>query len=281
MTAQLVVESTDADFARDVIDRSEEVAVVVDFWAPWCEPCRILGPILEQVAAEHGDAVQLVKINTDENPGVASQFQIQGIPAVIAFRDRAPVSQFVGALPEPQVREFFSQLVPSAADADASEAQQLLAAGDRDAARARFEAVLQGDGAHEAASLGLAAILAEDGDWDRVASLVAPWPNDPVSRRLLGLRRFHDAADGADKADLTRRLAADENDADAHYRLGNLLAVEGVWEAALEHLLQSVRLDRSVDEDGARLRLLDAFAILGDDSELTIDYRRRLGSVLF
>ncbi len=281
MTAQLVVDSTDADFARDVIDRSEEVTVVVDFWAPWCGPCRILGPILEQVAAEHGDAVQLVKINTDENPSVASQFKIEGIPAVIAFRDRAAVSQFVGALPEPQVREFFSQLVPSAADAQASEAQQLLAAGDRDAARARFEAVIEGDGAHQAASLGLAAILAEDGDWDRAASLVSPWPNDPVSLRILGLRRFHDAAAGADKADLERRLAADEKDADAHYRLGNLLAVEGVWEAALEHLLQSVRLDRGVDDDGARLRLIDAFVILGDDSELTLDYRRRLGSVLF
>ncbi len=281
MTSQVVVDASDTTFQQDVIERSRHVPVVVDFWAPWCGPCRTLGPLIERVAAESGGAVQLVKVNIDENPGVATTFGIQSIPNVIAFRDGAPAAQFVGAQPEPAVRQFFQGLVPTQADRLAEQGARALGAGDLDAARAAFEQALGVDAEHRGASIGLAAILLETGDLDRAEELSARWPRDVNAKRILGHVHFRRAAGGADRAALEARLAADDNDADAHYRLGALLALDGEWEPALEHLLTTVMLDRKLDDDGGRLRMLDAFSLMGDDHELTQEFRRRLANVLF
>ncbi len=281
MTTNTVIETSDASFAADVLERSKELPVIVDFWAPWCGPCRILGPLLETLANEYAGTVQLVKLNTDENPRVATQFQIQGIPAVFGFRDGRPVSQFVGALPEPQVRKFFEGLAPTGADRLAAEAAQLLKEGRPGAAQEQYEAALAENSQHEAASLGLAALLTNVGEHERALELVAKWPNDPVAKRARGIVNFHRAANGAERATLEARIAADETDAEAHYRLGAVLALAAAWSEAMEHLLISVRLDRALDDDGARLRLLDAFNVLGDENELTQEYRRKLSSVLF
>lgn len=281
MTTNPVAESSDATFQQDVLQRSQERPVVVDFWAPWCGPCRVLGPILEQVASEHGDAVDLVKINTDENPQVASQYKIEGIPAVIAFRNGAPVNQFVGALPEPQVREFFESLVPNESDQRVAAATQLAVAGKIDDASAAFEEILKDDAANEGASLGLAMILAGGPEYERAATLVAEWPSDPRAIIVTGVVNLNRAGEGVDQATMESRVAADESDAEAHYRLGCALAIRQQWEAALDHLLAAVRLDRTMDDDGARLRMIDVFNVLGAENPITREYRRLLGSVLF
>ena len=272
---------TDASFATEVVERSRVLPVVVDFWAPWCGPCRILGPILEKLQEESAGQVQLVKINTDENPAVAQQHGIQGIPAVFAYRDGKPVSQFVGALPEPQVREFFQGLLPSEEDTRTAEAGRLLRAGQPGAAQEILESILEKDSTHQDASLRLAAILVVGGDHERARDLSGRWPNDPRAKQVLAAINFRQVTAGADASALQARLAADDSDADAHYRLGSLLAIEEEWQEALAHLLTAVQLDRSLDDDGARLRILDAFNLLGDESPLTQSYRRRLGSVLF
>ena len=281
MTTEAVVDAGDATFSQAVIDRSYEVPVIVDFWAPWCGPCRVLGPALEQLAEEYAGRAQLVKVNVDESPGVASQYGIQGIPAVKAFRAGEVVNEFVGALPEPQVRAFFETLVPSEADKVAAEAARARASGDLGTALMHFEEALKQDPGHQAASVGLAELLLADGQVDRAEELASRFPADPLAKHVLALLAFQRAAAGEDRAALEARLEANADDAAAHYALGSLLAVAGEWEGALEHLLATVRLDRAIDGDGGRLRMLDAFNLLGDPHELTQEYRRRLTNVIF
>lgn len=281
MTTGAVLDASDATFATDVIERSHELPVVVDFWAPWCGPCRVLGPTLETIAHERSGEVQLVKINVDENPGIATSYQVQGIPAVKAFRNGEVVSEFVGALPEPQVRGFFDSLVPSAADQAVAAAEHALRIDQPGAARLHLEHALEQDPDHPRASAALAAILLADGEIARARELASRFPGDPAAARVLAQLAFRDEAGEEPREALEARLEANPDDAEAHYRLGCLLAAEGEWRDALEHLLATVRLDREVADDGGRLRMLDAFTLLGDGNELTRGYRQRLTNVIF
>ena len=281
MTAEAAADVSDATFAREVIERSSELPVVVDFWAPWCGPCRVIGPILERLADEFTGRVRLVKLNTDENPQVSARYGISSIPAVKAFTAGAPVRQFVGAVPEPQVRAFFDSLLPTEADREAQAGEEARAAGDGATARSHFEAALESDRNHRRAAIGLAALELEGGDLDRAEELASRWPEDAEARRLLGLVRFRRGGDDDDRGELERRLTADDRDAAAHYALGNLLAAEEEWAAALEHLLATVRLDRQLDDDGGRRRMLDLFNVLGEEHPLSREYRQQLGGVLF
>ncbi|MYI83276.1 MAG: thioredoxin [Chloroflexi bacterium] len=281
MTTGAVLDASDATFATDVIERSHELPVVVDFWAPWCGPCRVLGPTLETIAHERSGEVQLVKINVDENPGIATSYQVQGIPAVKAFRNGEVVSEFVGALPEPQVRGFFDSLVPSAADQAVAAAEHALRIDQPGAARLHLEHALEQDPDHPRASAALAAILLAGGEIARARELASRFPGDPAAARVLAQLAFRDEAGEEPREALEARLEANPDDAETHYRLGCLLAAEGEWRDALEHLLATVRLDREVADDGGRLRMLDAFTLLGDGNELTRGYRQRLTNVIF
>ena len=276
-----MVEVTDASFEREVVARSHEAPVVVEFWAPWCGPCRILGPVLESLAEEFAGQVQLARLDTDENPIVSQQHGIESIPAVFAYQDGQPVSQFLGALPEPQVREFVGALLPSSADMAAQEAEALVERGQPAAALERFEQIVADDPSHEGSTAMLAHLLLQGGDEERAEELANRVPANKGAKRTLATIRLRRAARGQDEAALRARLSADAGDAEAEYRLGALLADRAEWQEALDRLLQSVRLDRSLHDDAARLLLLDVFVVLGDDSPLTQDYRRRLGSVLF
>ncbi|MCY4616475.1 MAG: thioredoxin [Chloroflexi bacterium] len=284
MTTGAVLEATDANFTDVVVQRSHQMPVIVDFWAAWCEPCHMLSPILEQIASEYAGRVQLVKVNIDQNPMVTQQYGIQSIPAVKAFEGGGVTSEFAGAQPEDQVRAFFDILVPSQTDHAMTAAQRFRALGDDAAAREQLELVLADDPNQVDAALELADILSASGDpadTARARELAGPFEHNPRARRAIGRIGLAELAAGKDRTALEARVTADDSDAEARYHLGAVLAVGGEWEAALEHLLATVRLDRELDEDGGRLRMLDAFAVLGDTHELAVRYRGRLMNVIF
>ncbi|MQA01020.1 MAG: thioredoxin [Dehalococcoidia bacterium] len=281
MTTDAVLDTTEATFEQDVLVRSRDVPVIVDFWAPWCGPCRTLGPTLEGLAAEYSGRLQLVKLNTDENQRLAGAFKIESIPRVMAFRDGKVVDQFVGALPEPEVRAFVERLLPSAADGEAGAGLRALQAGQLDLAGEHLQAALGADPKHRTASLVLARLKLEQGALDEAAELALRWPGEPESKQILARINLRRTVGSASREELEARLAADEGDAEAHYRLGCLLALEGAAEPAVDHLLETVALDRKLDEDGGRLRLFDVFTLLGDKHDLVQDARLRLANVLF
>jgi len=301
MSPTTVLDVTDATFNRDVVERSRETPVIVDFWAPWCGPCRILGPTLEALADEFAGQVQLVKLNTDENPAIAQAHQIQGIPAVFAYSGGQLVSQFVGALPEPEVRAFVEALLPSETDNAAEGAAALLASGQPGAAREHLEAILADDPTHEESTVLLAHLLLQSGDDDRATELAGRFPKNADTKRTLAMVNLRRAAKDQDADRLQARIATADSlaaappdaipeaamseaavpEAEARYRLGAILATREQWTDALDQLLASVRLDRNLHDAAARLLMLDVFLVLGSDHEMTTDYRRRLGSVLF
>ena len=271
---------TDATFAADVVEASRSKPVVVDFWAPWCGPCRVLGPVIEKVAAEHGGEVILAKLNTDENPRTATQFRIQGIPAVKAFRNGMMVAEFTGSAPETQVRAFFQKLVPSPVERAAKEAAEL-AASDPAAAEARFREVLAKAPGNADGIVGLAGILIARGDRDEAETLLERAPTDrraKVMKHRIFLDGFAERHSGDD---LRGAAVANPKDARARYRWGVMLAAGAQFEPALDELLESVRLERTMGEGAARKAALAVFDILGLDSPVTKEYQRRLSSLLF
>ena len=276
-----VIDSTDATFAQDVIQRSHELPVIVDCWAPWCGPCRILGPILEKLAYERDGQVQLVKVNTDENPQVAQALQVEGIPAVFAFVGGQLVNKFVGAIPEEQVTAFFDSLVPSEADIKAAEGYRMMQENQIPIARLHFEAALEENPDHEPAGVGLAAILVRMGETERAAQLASRWPNHPMSKSVLTSMELTAALEGYEADEIRRAAAANPQDPMARYRHGCLLAIESQWMPALDEMLESVRLDKSAGDEVARKTLLGIFGMLGDDQPVVSEYRKRLGRLLF
>ncbi|HTE84793.1 MAG TPA: tetratricopeptide repeat protein [Dehalococcoidia bacterium] len=282
MTLSAFVRDVDEhDFEDAVIERSRQVPVVVDFWAPWCGPCRLLGPILESLVGAYGGRIELAKVNTDENPNIAARYRIEGIPAVKAFRAGTLSSEFTGALPEPQVRAFLQKLLPSEADDLADTAVRQAYAGDTAGAEATYRRAIVQDGGNRAANLGLARLLLARDEEDEALRLLANLPGDAEATRLraeIGLRR---SCNQADINELRQRLGRDPADVDALFALGMALAAQGAYEEALERLLDVVRCDRTYENDAGRRAILDIFALLGDADPLTQTYRRRLSYLLF
>lgn len=275
-----VLDVTDATFATAVLAASATKPVVVDFWAPWCGPCRVLGPIIERVAASYEGDVLLAKLNTDENPRTATQFRIQGIPAVKAFRNGKVAAEFTGAIPEPQVKAFFAKLLPSPAERAAREAQDL-AGRDPAAAEARYREALRTTPGNADAVVGLAGLLIARGETAEAERVLEQAPLDrraKVMRHRLFLESFARKHAGED---LEGEARANPRDPRARYRAGVLRAAGEQYQAAMDELLESVRLDRAFADGAARKAMLAVFEILGSDSPLTRDYQRRLSSVLF
>jgi putative thioredoxin len=279
-----VIDVGDRDFEREVLERSREVPVVVDFWAPWCAPCRALGPLLERLAAEHAGTFVLAKVNVDEAPAVAQAFAIQSIPAVRGFRDGMQVAEFVGAQPEPAVRQFLAAVLPTEADRLARAGETHAAAGARAQAEASFKAALEREPRHPRALLGTARLHADAGrDAEALELVERVSPSSPVARDAERLAaELRTRLDGTgDEATLRQRVAADPADLEARLALGRLLAARGQYDEALAELLDVVRRDPRFDDGAARKTMVDVFDILGPQDPRTDRYRSELAKALF
>jgi putative thioredoxin len=283
MAARWVIEATDRDFEAAVLERSAAVPVVVDFWAPWCGPCRTLGPLLERLAEEHAGAFVLAKVNVDDNPGLAQAFGVQGIPMVLAIRDGEVVDHFTGALPESAVRQFLGSLLPTEADELSAEGEAQLARGDTDAAERSFRTALERDARHGGALVGLATVLASGERAAEALELlrrVDPGPHRARADKLAAELRIRQTG-GADVEALRRRAEADPDDLEARFALAQAHAAAGRHEDALRTYLGIVARDRSFRDDEARKAMLDLFHLLGPEHPLTDQYRSELAKVLF
>jgi putative thioredoxin len=284
--APTVIDVSERDFDTEVIERSKQMPVVVDFWAPWCGPCRMLGPTLEKLAREGGGAWVLAKLNTDDNPRLSQQFGIQGIPAVKAFRDGKVVDEFVGAQPEPVVRQFVSRLAPSRAETLAKEARSAELTGDLAAASRLYEEALAGQPDNAAALLGLGRLRLSEDRLDDAIALLGRVPHGGPLRQeaeaLLARARFRSQAGVTeDEMEVRHRVAADPGDFDARLALASVMADKGAHREALEALLSVLEESSGDTRERARADMLSLFQMLGDGNGLTREYRPRLATLLF
>lgn len=289
----LIKDTTTANFARDVMDESRNQPVLVDFWAPWCGPCKQLTPIIEKAVKEAGGRVKLVKMNIDDHPSVAGQLGIQSIPAVVAFVNGRPADGFMGALPESQVKAFIDKVAgPAGADQAAEiaavleEATGLLASGDIDGAAQLYAAVLQADPDNTKAIAGLADCMIGANQHQRARELVSQLPEDlakaaEIQAVLKRLDQIDEARKLGDPVALEHTLSLNPDDHEARMKLAKIRNVEGRREEAAEHLLLIMKRDRSFDDDGARKQLLQFFEVWGPKDPATVMARRKLSSILF
>ena len=274
-----------ANFQKEVIEASRQVPVLVDFWAPWCGPCRSLGPILEKLAAEYQGRFRLAKVNSDENQQLAGQFGVRGIPNVKAVVDGKVVNEFTGALPESAVREFIDALLPSPAEPLRLEAQAARARGEADATRKLLLEAIRLDPKHEQARLDLVDVLLDAGDLAEARRLLDEVVDSAKDRGRIDalaarLALAQGAPAGADEPTLRARCAADPADLEARLALANLLAVKQDYAGALEHLMEIVRRDRVFGDDIGRKTMLQIFNLLGSGSDLVRNYRGELSRIL-
>jgi putative thioredoxin len=279
MTATYVRDVDTAAFQREVVERSKDVPVVVDFWAAWCGPCKVLGPLLERLAGEFEGGFELAKVDVDSNQALAGQFGVQGIPTVVGFRDGQPVSQFTGALPEQNVRQWLGEIIPSEVDLLAAAAGDLLAEGDEAAAERGYRQVLSKAPHHQEAAVGLASLLIDTGRNQEALDLLSPLrPNQAVERLQAAARMG--TVNTAAIPELEENLAQDPDNVSVRIDLGKALAADQQFEPSLATLLEAVMAGGDT-RDEARKAMLDVFEVLGPEHDLTAVYRRRLASALF
>jgi putative thioredoxin len=283
MSAHAVDVTTDT-FEREVIEASKATPVVVDFWAPWCGPCRVLKPILEKLASEYGGRFKLAKLNSDENQEIAAEFGVRSIPDVMAFKDGKPVSHFLGAVPESQVRAFIDELIPTPSEIERTRAAELRDAGDLAGAVEVLRKAIELDAANDPARLDLAELLI---DLKRVeeaeAVLAAVQPNIDWDERLATLRAavaFARSAGSASEAELKAKLATNPADHEVRFALAGLYAGSKRYREALDELLEIVRRDRNWKDGIARKQILAIFNLAENQPELVSEYRRKLASAL-
>jgi len=287
-----IKDATLATFAADVLDASMDTPVIVDFWAPWCGPCKQLGPLLERAVSDAKGAVRLVKVNIDDNPEIAQQLRIQSIPTVYAFKNGQPVDGFMGAVPESQIKAFIQGLIgPDGAGGEEADdalalANEALARHDLTTAAQIFGQILQDEPGHPKAVAGLARCYLESGDLERAKKtlgLVRPDGAADESIRAIEaeLSLKERAASSGDLAGVRAAVAANPADLQARFDLAVALEGKGAREEAISELLEIVRRDRKWNEDAARKQLVTLFEAMGPTDPRTISARRRLSSILF
>jgi len=286
----LIKETTTQTFAKDVIEESRRQPILVDFWAPWCGPCRQLTPILEKVVRAAKGKVKLVKMNIDEHPAVASQMGIQSIPAVFAFANGQPVDGFLGALPENQVAAFIERLTKDRLSGDEKDRLKLadaaLVEGDPAGAAEIYAQILAEDGANVHALAGLARCYVETGAIEQAKQTLAMVPdgkrNEPsVAAARAALELAEQATSVGPIGELEHKVLANPADHQARFDLAIALNAKGRRQEALDHLVEIVRSNRKWNDDGARKQLVQLFEAWGPTDPLTVDGRKRLSSILF
>jgi putative thioredoxin len=284
----LIKNTTTQDFMRDVVEASAARPVLVDFWAPWCGPCKQLTPVLEKVVRAAKGAIALVKLNIDEHPEIPGQMGVQSIPAVFAFKDGRPVDGFMGALPESQLNAFIARLIGESVD-DAAEieaAEAALAADDVNTAAQAFGEILQNDAENMQALGGLAKCYIKTGDLDRAEQTLALAPpakaeSAPVASARAALELARKAGDAGDVESLRAKVAENPGDPQARFDLALALNAKGDRQSALDELLTLVAKNRAWNDDAARKQLVQFFDAWGPADPATAAGRQKLSSLLF
>ncbi len=286
----LVKDGTDASFVQDVIEPSKEALVLVDFWAPWCGPCRTLGPAIERVVKGFNGKVKLVKINVDQNPHFSGQLRVQSIPAVFAFKDGQPIDGFMGALPESQVKAFVEKHISGSAEDGAigdmlESAQESLSLGDIGGAAQSYATILQVDAKNVKALAGLARCYMKGGELDKAQALMDEIPEAEKDADVVTLRALmalaNDANDAREPLEIKAEIGKSGDDLALNYELAQAFIKEGEFDEAIEAIFKIMQKDLDWNEKKARHLLLKIFDALGPASEITKSGRRRLSTLLF
>lgn len=283
MTVQDV---SQADFEEKVVAASFKQPVVIDFWAPWCAPCKVLKPILEKLANEYAGKFLLAKVNSDENPDISARYAVRGIPAVKAMVDGRIVNEFTGALPESAVRDWLDKVIPSPAEELRREAQQQVATGDVEGALQLLAEASALDPDDELVRVDAAELLLAKGDADDAQRLLDTLKDVDILKdaRVLQLKAQVRLAEmkeeGESETALAAAIAANENDLEARLKLANVLIASNRPAEGMDQLLEIVRRDRKFRDDIGRKTLLDVFNLLGGQNELVSAYRRELAALL-
>lgn len=279
-----IADVSEADFAEKVLEQSKKLPVVVDFWAPWCGPCRSLGPILEKLTKEKKGEVFLAKVDIDQNQQLAMQYQIESIPLVLAFKDGKVMLGFNGLLPESQLREFYERILPGEADLQIKKAGELEAT-DPAAAEQVYLGILVKERDNGPALVGLARVLIQRGDDQEAQELLERVVGSEQAaeaeklKGLIGLRT--NAKEFGSETALQAKLKADPENAEVRYQLGSVLAAAGKYPEALEMLLSSAQRDRTLASTKVRETMVRIFNVIGSRSDLADAYRDKLTKLLY
>ncbi len=278
-TSPYIKDISTAEFQQDVLLRSREVPVLVDFWAEWCGPCKTLSPLLERITDEGAGRFELAKVDVDANQDLAAQFRVQSIPTVVAIRHGKEVDRFSGALPEASILAFIDGVMPTELDVMVDEARTALVAGDDSAAEHILRQVLEHKPDHQEAGTSLAALLIDKGETEEAMIVLGKLIPDADVERLQSAARLRGSA-GIDLSELEAAVRADPTDDKAQLELARALAAHAEYEPALDRMLEVVRHKGEL-MDEARLAMVDIFGVLGSDHPLTVTYRRQLASTLY
>jgi len=288
---ELIKDSDTASFMKDVIEESAKVPVIVDFWAPWCGPCKQLGPALEKLVKHAGGLVKLVKVNVDENQDLAAQMRVQSIPAVYAFKNGQPVDGFTGAVPESQLKTFFDKLLDGAKaplDAALDQAQEALDAGDGVTAGTIFKEIQTQDPGNPKAIAGMIRAAMMMGETDLAHEMATSLPDDLKAKQeisaAISALELAELGDGVDNGELDVLKSASEAapaDHQARFDYANALIGAGRNEEGLEELFEIIRQNRAWNDEAARQQVLKVFEALGPTDPATLDGRRTLSTILF
>ena len=285
----IIKDSNTKNFSTDVIDQSAKIPVVVDFWAPWCGPCKQLSPTLDKLAREYGGKIQLVKINVDENQELATQMRVQSIPMVVAFKDGQPVDGFAGALPESQLRQFFEKLTGSEGspiEQALEKASMMVANGDTKNAAEVYSQILSQDPTNASSHAGVAKCLIETEGIEKAQAYLKGLDADMLKKEevksvLAAIDLEHASTDTEETDSLRQKLATSPDDPQLRYDLAIALYGDGCSEEAINILVELVKTHKTWNEEAARAQLLKIFEALGHSDPITIEGRRKLSVVIF